>query len=84
MSEQPVRRAWFKRHAVGVGASPGSWQGWLVLAVYVAIVSVTGVVIAPGHDGASSLSLYLLVVAIETAVLLAIARWKSDGPWFGG
>lgn len=84
MSEEPARRAWFKRHTIGIGASPGSWQGWLVIALYVVILGVTGIVLAPGRRGASSVSPYLIAVGVETAVLLAVARWKSDGPWFGG
>jgi len=36
------RRLWFKRRRYGWGWVPATWEGWAVLAVYVAVVLAAG------------------------------------------
>lgn len=68
---------WFpaKRYGWGWGV-PLCWQGWAVMAVYLAIMVGGGVLLAArGHVGA-----FDAVVAIATAALIAVCWRKGEPP----
>ncbi len=50
-SERPNRKEgkrWFRRNQSGPGWHPGSWQGWLILAVVVAAIVTLVVLLRTG------------------------------------
>jgi hypothetical protein len=62
-------RYWFKRKVYGWGWTPATWQGWLTLAIFVALIVLNFERI----DGAShSVSDTLINVVPETGVLALI------------
>lgn len=67
-------KPWFpvKRFGYGVGL-PMAWQGWLVLAAYLAVAISAGILLSP--------ILSVLVLLVATGILLAIAYVRSDGEW---
>lgn len=97
MSEQHQTRAWFAPKDFGYGATPSSWQGWAATIAFVLVVTLTAAFMAPGAEGlAHRLGLYRLAiirrlqptpllvyaaVALESLAFIALARWKSSGPW---
>jgi hypothetical protein len=75
---------WFpaKRYGWGWGI-PNTWQGWLVLAVFGALLAAGSVVLPPGRE----VGLYLAYVAVLSALLIGVCwlkgeplrwRWGSD------
>lgn len=79
------KRYWFpvKKYGWGWGL-PATWQGWLVLAAYLALVFGGMLFIDPGANVAG----YLLYVGVVSAVLVVICwrtgepprwRWGDDG-----
>ena len=69
-------KPWFRVKRFGYGAGlPCSWEGWAVLAVFLTI-AVGGGVLVEAHPIA-----HLVTVLTATAVVVAIAWRKSDGPW---
>ncbi len=73
-------KPWFrvKRHGYGAGL-PCSWQGWAVIAVYLAsllTVGLLGMRYVEAHPFG-----YVLAITVPTAVFVFIAWRKSDGPW---
>jgi hypothetical protein len=69
-------KPWFRVKRYGYGAGlPVSWEGWVVLAVFLAI-AIGGGLLKPEHPG-----LHGAVILISTAVVVGIAWRKSDGPW---
>ena len=68
---------WFpaKRYGWGWGV-PETWQGWTVIAGYVALTGAGIIVIVPSMRPASFLA-YLIVL---TLVLIAICRAKGEPP----
>ena len=72
---------WFKQKRFGYGATPVTWQGWVLMLVYLAIV-VGCVAIA----GASQMSPWGLVAAVIMLVVATavVFRWtwlKTEGGW---
>jgi hypothetical protein len=72
----PVRRgkSWFavKRFGYGVGL-PIAWEGWLLLSVFVAAMTLSGLLLPP-------LVFAVLVIPL-TAAVLYLAYVRSDGEW---
>lgn len=75
MDAQP--KYWFpaKRYGWGWGL-PQTWQGWVVMGVFVALNAVTGILISPiSQPVAFAVSFTLLA-----AVLIAICWFKGEPP----
>ena len=65
MSRQP----WFgRKRVVGWGLTPISWQGWLLTAVYIAIVVVLGATLASRQAW-----LFATLIVIATVLYLLVA-----------
>lgn len=80
-----MKRYWFpaKRYGWGWGV-PATWQGWLVLAAYVAAMAGGALALNP----ASSPLGFLAVTALATAAFILVCyltgepprwRWGNDG-----
>ena len=67
---------WFKRKLFGWGLTPVTWQGWIVVAVGVAVVGI-GVYIAnvDNAPGAALLGALLMIV-----MLVSFGFWKGEKP----
>ena len=73
MSDGPQ---WFSAKRYGFGAGlPISWQGWAVLAVYIALM--LGALLLFGERKPASMA----VVIIATAVLLVVTARTTKGGW---
>ncbi len=74
---------WFKPKRYGYGATPITWQGWvLALAAPLSIMAAM-VAMAVFGGGADAMN-WLMVVAVAIAVVLAtvvISYRKTDGEW---
>ncbi len=69
-----MKKLWFKRKLFGWGWTPCTWEGWLVLLGWLALVfaSVTGL----DHEATKNIA----VVILLTIILLAICYWKGEKP----
>ena len=73
MSDGPQ---WFSAKRYGFGAGlPISWQGWAVLAVYIALM--LGALLLLGERKPANMA----VVIIVTAVLLVVTARTTKGGW---
>lgn len=67
---------WFEPKTIGYGAGwPVAWQGWALLAGYVALLAVAGLLL-PDHR-----LVYTIVVIALTAALLVTAAAHTRGGW---
>ena len=66
---------WFAPKRCGYGGRPITWQGWLVVAVYVAIAAGAGRLL---HDKPLALAGVLIPA---TAVLILIVAKTTRGGW---
>lgn len=75
------QRYWFKRKVFGWGWTPVRWQGWLVIAVYLAIILCFFTKAdTTAHSGSDTLIVFSLPFIISTAILIAICYAKGEKP----
>jgi hypothetical protein len=82
MSPTSTPRYWFpaKRYGWGWGF-PSSWQGWIVLFIYVTLVLGGIPLVRPSERTAA----YVAYVSVLTAILIAICWLKGEPPrWHWG
>jgi hypothetical protein len=80
---QTEPKYWFPAKRYGWGWTiPNTWQGWVVLAAFVALLVIGSIVLPPGRQ----LWLYLAYVAVLCGLLTAVcwlkgepARWRWGG-----
>jgi hypothetical protein len=73
MSDDPE---WFapKRYGIGSGL-PISWQGWVVLLVYLALLGLASLVMRYSFIG------YISIVVMLTVILIVICLRTTRGGW---
>ena len=71
-----MKKIWFRRKRYGYGWTPATWQGWLALAVYVAVVVYlcisTFAVLHPTRT--------TILFIILTILLIVISYVKGEKP----
>ena len=78
---------WFKRKRYGYGWVPATWQGWLILAVYVAVIAGAGPFLL--HDADRDLPrglirYYAFVFPSAFVFILIVRRKAPKGRWRWG
>ena len=77
MSAMDDEKLWFAAKRYGYGAGlPIAWQGWALLAAYVALVAGLGELLVPAQA-----PLFLLLVAFATGLLMWISARRTRGGW---
>ena len=68
---------WFAPKRYGYGAGPPiAWQGWVVLGVFIAAITVAGLTLLPEHRW-----LYIWAIAVASAAITIIAARTTRGGW---
>lgn len=77
---------WFKRKLYGWGWYPASWQGWLILAAFIALNVHEFLRIDTGsHSISDTLINFLPILLISTALMIALAiRFGEKPRWQWG
>jgi hypothetical protein len=79
-------KLWFKRKKYGWGWTPSTWQGWLVIAIYLALVF--GIVCSAEVAGVSDYDMLMNFVPrliILTSALILVSYVKGERPkWMWG
>lgn len=71
---------WFKRKLYGWGWTPVKWQGWFVIALYVAILFLLLKPIKDSTPASDVMYTFVLPVALLTLALLSVCYWKGEKP----
>jgi len=70
-------KPWFHPKRFGYGASlPCSLEGWLVLAVYMAIIVAAGVTMREGNE-----RLHGAIILVASIVLIIVGARTTRGGW---
>lgn len=76
---QAERRYWFRARRYGYGWTPSAWQGWAVVAVWIALVTVLAIA-APAAAGDAPLFALTISAGLAVTVALAVVCWKTGEP----
>lgn len=68
---------WFPAKTYGWGwGPPATWQGWLVLGGFIALVSVASVAFPPGRNTPA----FVASIVVLTAAMIVVCLWKGEPP----
>lgn len=74
-------KLWFKAKRYGWGWYPCSWEGWLVIFLYVAVVTIHSVNIEKFATSGIDVSIYFVVpLVINTIFLIIISYARGEKP----
>ncbi|MBQ1542192.1 hypothetical protein C5708_15900 [Caulobacter sp. CCUG 60055] len=74
-------KPWFRVKRYGFGAGlPCSWEGWVVVALYVAAMALTVTLFGSSYAEQHPWRYFAAVIGL-TALVVFISWRKSDGPW---
>jgi hypothetical protein len=81
--EVGVTTYWFKQRRYGMGATPSTWQGWVFVLVFLAIVlaCVGLVTLAGSHNSSAGAIAALVALLAAIAVMIWLAWRKTEGGW---
>ena len=65
----------------GYGATPTTWEGYTLVAVFALVVFVCVVVMIRREKTLSIFPPPMIVVAVSTVIFLIVCAWKTDGAW---
>jgi membrane associated rhomboid family serine protease len=72
---------WFRPKRYGYGATPTTWQGWLLTLGFVALLVAIMQALEFGMAGTEA-HLAGVAAAVVLAALFTLIAWKkTDGPW---
>lgn len=66
-----TNKLWFKAKTYGYGWTPVTWQGWLVVGIYLVFVIWLSTIFAPGIE-------YFGLMLLATIVLIWISAKKGE------
>jgi hypothetical protein len=72
---------WFKPKTFGYGATPTTWEGWVVMAVYGLVVLGC---VAAMYLRKESFSIFVSsmgTIVVATIVMIVVSVQKTDGTW---
>jgi hypothetical protein len=76
-----MNQFWFMPKLKGYGATPTTWEGYTLVAVFASVVLICVLVMLWREKTLSIFPLPMIVVAVSTIVFLVICAWKTDGAW---
>jgi len=72
---------WFRRKLYGWGWTPATWQGWVILALYLGVIVFTLRRVGTGTYSENDIPVDLIVpIAFATFILLLICLIKGEKP----
>jgi hypothetical protein len=74
-----TKNIWFKAKRYGWGWTPSTWQGWLVLVVFLVLVIGNTQRLQVGHATTVPIE-FLVETGLLVGVLIGICYWKGEKP----
>lgn len=74
-------KLWFRAKTYGYGWTPCSWQGWLVIAAFVALTVATfRIVDSYAHSGSDTLLMFVPLFLVYLFTLILICFMTGEKP----
>lgn len=75
------KKLWFKAKDYGWGWQPSSWEGWLVLAIYIIFIIKVSLSIDQASRSGSGIPVnFFLLIFLSTAILIIVCYLKGEKP----
>lgn len=72
---------WFRRKPFGWGWTPARWQGWVVLLIFIVLITLNAVRIdSSSHSVSDTLINFIPETAVLVLILIAICWAKGEPP----
>jgi hypothetical protein len=72
---------WFRPHTFGYGATPVTWEGWAVVAVYLVVMAAIATLRARSKNGFRAWAAWGVAIMVATSALILVSWSKTDGAW---
>ena len=73
---------WFKPKRYGFGAAPSTWEGWALLATYIAAMLALGAIFGVSVESQAPKPLAFIAVGATLTVVFVFLCWrKTEGGW---
>jgi hypothetical protein len=72
---------WFRPHTFGYGATPVTWEGWAVVAVYLVVMAAIATMVARSRNGFRAWAAWSVAIMVATSALILVSWSKTDGAW---
>jgi hypothetical protein len=74
-------KIWFKRKLYGWGWTPSSWEGWLVMALYLgALILIFRNINKNSHSVSDTLIGFVVPLIVSMIIISVICYWKGETP----
>jgi hypothetical protein len=77
---QTERRYWFRARRYGYGWTPSAWQGWAVVAVWIALFTGLAIAAPVAASGNARLLALTIVAGVAATLALVLVCWKTGEP----
>jgi len=68
---------WFKPKGFGYGATPTTWEGWMVVVVFIAYLISLSVLLTKEEN----MSKYIFLVFAGIVIVAVVSKKKTEGEW---
>lgn len=75
-----MKKLWFKAKEYGWGWYPVTWQGWLVIVIFVGLAVGNAFRLDMGNQGDKVPVEFLIETAVLVIILIGICFWKGEKP----
>lgn len=75
-----MNKIWFKRKLYGFGWTPSSWEGWLVMGIYILLSALLFIKIDVSASENDTLRGFAAPFVIITLILLLVTYTKGESP----
>lgn len=72
---------WFKPKRYGFGAEPSAWQGWVLTALYVVIMTALSIWMIGDVTSIDRVTSFLVITAAVTIIFVGVAWRTTEGGW---
>ncbi len=77
------KKLWFRAKRFGWGWYPSSWEGWMVIALYVVVIAIHSINVEKfATSGTEVLINFVLPIIINTVFLIIICYAKGEKPYW--
>jgi hypothetical protein len=75
-----LSKYWFKPKRYGLGAAPSSWEGWALLAAYIAAMFANAFLLGVDPHAGQPHPLAFIVIAFVLTLFFVVISWrKTEG-----